>query len=54
MGWAAPNQKRPSYSRWFPEDQLYVVFLVAGGGVDLEHFDVRSFAETRSMHLQAQ
>lgn len=36
----------------FPNDQLYVVFVVANGGVDLEHFQVRSFAEARSLLLQ--
>jgi serine/threonine-protein kinase haspin len=36
----------------FPEDQLYIVFVVADGGVDLEHFEVRSFKEAKSILLQ--
>ena len=36
----------------FGADQLYVVFVVADGGSDLEHFDVRSFEEARSVLLQ--
>lgn len=34
------------------EDQLFVVFVVADGGVDLEHFELRSFQEVRSILLQ--
>ena len=37
----------------FGADQLYVVFVVADGGTDLERFDVRSAAEARSILLQA-
>lgn len=37
----------------FGPDQLYVVFVVADGGTDLERFDVRSAAEARSILLQA-
>lgn len=36
----------------FPADQLFVVFVVADGGADLEHFEVRSAAEARSILLQ--
>ena len=36
----------------FPGDQLYVVFVVADGGADLEHFELRSFAEAQSILLQ--
>lgn len=37
----------------FGPDQLYIVFVVADGGTDLECFDVRSAAEARSILLQA-
>ncbi|EFN57276.1 hypothetical protein CHLNCDRAFT_9043, partial [Chlorella variabilis] len=33
-------------------DQLFVVFVVADGGVDLEHFELRTFEEVRSILLQ--
>ena len=36
----------------FGGDQLYVVFVVADGGADLEHFELRSFEEARSVLLQ--
>lgn len=36
----------------FGKDQLYVVFVVADGGRDLEHIDLRNFAEARSLLLQ--
>lgn len=36
----------------FPEDQLYVVFVFADGGADLEHFELRSFEEAQSVLLQ--
>lgn len=36
----------------FPSDQLYVVFVVANGGADLEHFELRSFTEAQSILLQ--
>ena len=36
----------------FPGDQLYVVFVVADGGLDLERFEPRSFAEAKSILLQ--
>ena len=32
--------------------QLYVMFVVADGGSDLEHFDMRTFEEARSVLLQ--
>ncbi|PRW60889.1 transducin beta 3 isoform A [Chlorella sorokiniana] len=34
------------------EDQLFVVFVVADGGADLEHFELRTFEEVRSILLQ--
>lgn len=37
----------------FPDDQLFVVFVFADGGVDLEHFELRSFQEAQSILLQA-
>lgn len=36
----------------FDGEQLFVVFVVADGGSDLEHFSVRSFEEARSILLQ--
>ena len=36
----------------FGADQMYVVFVVANGGEDLEHFQVHSFKEARSILLQ--
>ena len=36
----------------FGDDQLYVVFVVANGGTDLEHFVPRSFDEVKSVLLQ--
>ena len=36
----------------FEDEQLFVVFVVADGGSDLEHFAVRSFEEARSILLQ--
>ncbi|KAL0051746.1 hypothetical protein WJX82_001400 [Trebouxia sp. C0006] len=36
----------------FPEDQLYVVFVFADGGADLERFELRSFEEAQSILLQ--
>ena len=37
----------------FQEDQLYVVFVVADGGIDLEHYEPQNFAELQSVLLQA-
>lgn len=36
----------------FPEDQLYVIYIVADGGSDLEKFEPRSFSEACSILLQ--
>ena len=36
----------------FGDDQLFVIFVVANGGADLEHFEVHSFEEARSIILQ--
>ena len=36
----------------FDDDQLFVVFVVANGGRDLEHFSVQSYEEARSIVLQ--
>jgi serine/threonine-protein kinase haspin len=36
----------------FPADQLYAVFVAADGGVDLEHAEVRTYAEAKSILLQ--
>lgn len=37
----------------FKDEQLYVVFVVADGGVDLEHFEPESYQEIQSILLQA-
>ena len=36
----------------FGSDQLYCVFVLADGGTDLEHFELRCFDEARSLLLQ--
>lgn len=36
----------------FKDGQLFVVFVVANGGADLEHFEVHSYEEARSILLQ--
>ena len=36
----------------FGPEQLFVVFVVANGGADLEHFEVHSYEEARSIVLQ--
>lgn len=36
----------------FPDSQLYVVYVVADGGTDLEKFEPRSFTEACSILLQ--
>ena len=36
----------------FGPEQLFVVFVVANGGADLEHFEVQSYEEARSITLQ--
>ena len=36
----------------FGPEQLFVVFVVANGGADLEHFEVHSHEEARSIILQ--
>lgn len=60
----APELKR-EWQRWhtshtsenesvdiFPADQLFVVFVVADGGLDLEHYALRSYDEMCSLLLQ--
>lgn len=36
----------------FPPDQLFVVFVVGDGGMDLEHYQPKTFNEIRSILLQ--
>ena len=36
----------------FGPEQLFVVFVVADGGADLEHFEVHNYEEARSILLQ--
>ncbi len=51
--WDARNGSENDDVAGFGPGQLYVVFVVADGGADLERFDVRSAAEARSILLQA-
>eukprot|EP00976_Prorocentrum_cordatum_P085787 1186238-Prorocentrum_minimum.AAC.2 len=44
MGWLV--------SKVFPKGQLYIVFITADGGQDLEKFELRDFAEAQSVLLQ--
>jgi hypothetical protein len=50
--WDARNGSENDDVAGFGPGQLYVVFVVADGGADLERFDVRSAAEARSILLQ--
>jgi len=50
--WDAENRSENDDPGMFPADQLYVVFIVADGGFDLESFELRGFAECRSLLLQ--
>ena len=50
--WNAQNKSENDPVDIFQEDQLYVVFVVADGGLDLEHFEPRSFAEIQSIMAQ--
>ena len=36
----------------FGDDQLYVVFVAANGGIDLEHFEPQSYEEIKSILMQ--
>ena len=51
--WDASHESENDPVDAFPDDQLYVVFVFADGGVDLEHFELRSFQEAQSILLQA-
>ena len=51
--WDAAHGSENEAVDCFGADQLYVVFVVADGGADLEHFQLRSFEEARSVLLQA-
>lgn len=51
--WDASHESENDPVDAFPDDQLYVVFVFADGGVDLEHFELRSFQEAQSVLLQA-
>ena len=50
--WARHNVSENDPLDLFPADQLYVAFVVADGGCDLERFDIRHFDEARSLLLQ--
>ena len=51
--WDAAHESENDPVDVFPADQLYVVFVFADGGVDLEHFELRSYQEAHSILLQA-
>ena len=51
--WDASHESENDPVDAFPGDQLYVVFVFADGGADLEHFQLRSFREAQSILLQA-
>lgn len=51
--WDASHESENDAVDRFPEDQLYVVFVFADGGVDLEHFELRGYQEAQSILLQA-
>lgn len=51
--WDASHESENDPVDAFPDDQLYVVFVFADGGVDLEHFELRNFHEAQSVLLQA-
>lgn len=36
----------------FDKDQMYIVYITADGGLDLEHLELRSFGEGKSILLQ--
>ena len=50
--WDSENSSENDPVDNFAADQLYVVFVVADGGRDLEHAEIRNFAEARSLLLQ--
>ncbi len=50
--WDAAHGSENEAVDCFGAEQLYVVFVVADGGSDLEHFQLRSFDEARSVLLQ--
>lgn len=50
--WDVENGSQNDPVDGFPSDQLYVVFVVADGGFDLERFEVRNFTEAKSIFLQ--
>lgn len=50
--WDEQNGSENDPVSCFPGDQLYVVFIVADGGADLECFEVRNFSEAKSILLQ--
>ncbi|BDA51282.1 probable serine/threonine-protein kinase haspin at C-terminar half [Coccomyxa sp. Obi] len=52
QAWDALNGSENDPVADFGADQMYVVFVVANGGEDLEHFQVHSFKEARSILLQ--
>lgn len=50
--WARENASENDPVDVFPADQCYCVFVLSDGGIDLEHFEFRSFEEARSMLVQ--
>ena len=51
--WDQQNESENDCPDFFPEDQLYAVFIVADGGTDLEHYRFGSYDEALAVLLQA-
>ncbi|KAG0500942.1 hypothetical protein HPP92_001014 [Vanilla planifolia] len=50
--WDVKNTSDNDHPRAFPEEQRYIVFVLADGGKDLENFILQNFDEARSLLLQ--
>lgn len=50
--WDADNNSENDHPCVFPEDQCYIVFVLADGGKDLENFVLLNFNEARSLLVQ--
>ncbi|KAI0488471.1 hypothetical protein KFK09_028304 [Dendrobium nobile] len=50
--WDAKNNSENDHPCAFPEDQRYIVFVLADGGKDLENFVLLNFNEARSLLVQ--
>ncbi|GBG88326.1 hypothetical protein CBR_g46893 [Chara braunii] len=50
--WDSEHGSENDHPMIFPDSQLYIVFVLADGGKDLEGFVLQSFAEAKSLLLQ--